>query len=431
MDFLNLTTSQVISASESYRQLRFPQVFEAAAIGIALCHFDGRILEGNAALARILGFEARELAGLNPWEFHSVDSAGSQQLAELLHGERESFAMERAYHRKDASEFWGQVTVTIAHDRQGCGTFLVVLLDDVSERKRLEEQLRQAEKMEIVGRLTTGVAHDFNNLLTGFLLYCDVLLSELEPGHRLREHVEQIRMASEQGAALTQQLLAFVRKQAVHPQALLLNETVSSIEGFLRRMIRQQIDLAFSVDPEAGMVFADPAQIRQIVLNLALNARDAISKNGRIRVCTRATNFPGGTERAYSLLVEDTGSGMSEETRRHIFEPFFTTKGEGQGTGMGLATVCRIVEEAHGKIEVNSELGRGTRIEVFFPALCSKTTDSLLWEQTYQNTLIPSAPPAAIPIRQLPGEPDAGSNLTIAGPVRENEARPHTGESAC
>jgi PAS domain S-box-containing protein len=363
---------QGISVSESYRHLRFPQVFEAAAIGIALCHFDGRILEGNCALARILGLTPADLAGLNPWDFHAADSDGSRLLAELLHGERDSFASERPYQRKDSSEFWGHVTVTLARDAQHSPAFLVVLLDDVTERKHLEEKLRQAEKMEIVGRFTAGIAHDFNNLLTGFLLYCDVLLSELEPDHRLRQHVEQVRLAGEQGAALTQQLLAISRKHEPRLRAVQLNDIVSSTQNLLRHMIPEPIELVTSLDPGAEAVFADPAQLRQVLLNLALNARDAIRQAGKIQISTRATRFPGSAtadrpQPAVSLVVEDNGCGMTAETRHRLFEPFFTTKQPGEGTGMGMATVQRIVNEGGGQIEAASEPNQGTRIEVFFP----------------------------------------------------------------
>jgi PAS domain S-box-containing protein len=363
---------QGISASESYRHLRFPQVFEAAAIGIALCHFDGRILEGNAALARILRLTPADLAGLNPWDFHAADSAGSRLLAELLHGQRDSFATERLYQRKDSSEFWGHLTVTLARDAQHSPAFLVVLLDDVTERKHLEEKLRQAEKMEIVGRFTAGIAHDFNNLLTGFLLYCDVLLSELEPNHRLRQYVEQVRLAGEQGAALTQQLLAISRKHEPKLRAVQLNDVVSSAQNLLRHMIPEPIELVTSLDPAAEAIFADPAQLSQVLLNLALNARDAIRQGGKIQISTRATRFPGSAtadrpQPAVSLVVEDNGCGMTAETRNRLFEPFFTTKQPGEGTGMGMATVQRIVNEGGGQIEIASEPNQGTRIEVFFP----------------------------------------------------------------
>jgi len=368
------TATQAAHDRESYRDLRFSQVFEAAAIGIAICHFDGRILEGNAALARLLGHEPEELTGLDPWQFHSADSTGgSRLLAELLHGERDSFAVETPCRRKGASEFWGRLTVSLARNAHRDPAFLLVLLEDATARKRLEEQLHQAEKMELVGRLTGGVAHDFNNLLTGFLLYCDLLLSELEPGHRLRRPVEEIRQAGEQGAALTQQLLAISRKHMPEPRPVSLNAVVSSTEDLLRRLIGEHIALAVTLDSATGLVFADPAQLRQILLNLVLNARDALKGGGgKIQISTQATRFPanfdpGGPRPTVSLVIEDNGSGMDAETRAHLFEPFFTTKQPGEGTGMGLATVHRIITEAGGAIEVASEPGRGTRIEVFFP----------------------------------------------------------------
>jgi len=359
-------------APDFYRDLRFPKVFEAAAIGIALCHFDGRILEGNSALARLLGYEQAELAGLDPWKFYEGDSSAASRLPDLLHGARDSFAAEKPCRRKDASEFWGRLTVSLARNAQHDPAFLVVLIEDATERTRLEQQLRQAEKMEIIGRLTGGIAHDFNNLLTGFLLYCDLLLSKLDPTDPLRRHVEEIRQAGEQGSALTQQLLTFARKQAPNPRPIPLNLVVSSTENLLRRLIGEHIELVITLDPAAGTVFADPAQLRQILLNLALNARDALRPGGKIHVQTRATEFSVNAEAstprpAVCLVVEDNGCGMDPETRSHLFEPFFTTKCPGEGTGMGLATVHRIVSEAGGQIKVSTEPAHGTRIEIFFP----------------------------------------------------------------
>jgi len=359
-------------APDFYRDLRFPKVFEAAAIGIALCHFDGRILEGNSALARLLGYEQAELAGLDPWRFYEGDSSTTSRLPDLLHGARDSFAVEKHCRRKDASEFWGRLMVSLARNAQHDPAFLIVLLEDATERTRLEQQLRQAEKMEIIGRLTGGIAHDFNNLLTGFLLYCDLLLSKLDPADPLRPHVEEIRQAGEQGSALTQQLLTFARKQAPNPRPIPLNLVVSSTENLLRRLIGEHIELVIALDPAAGSVFADPAQLRQVLLNLALNARDALRPGGKIRVQTRAAEYPANAEAstprpAVCLLVEDNGCGMDPETRAHLFEPFFTTKRPGEGTGMGLATVHRIVSEAGGQIKVSTEPAHGTRIEIFFP----------------------------------------------------------------
>ena len=396
--------------------LRFRAMFEGAAIGIGICQLDGRILEANPALSEMLGYSQQELTGTHhgdffpaaPPELHrelghemgrEMYPAGflpdEQSLGELLRGERDSFEIEKRYRRKDGSEFWGHLTVSLGRDARRQPAFLIAMLADATERRRTEEHLRQAEKMEVIGRLAGGIAHDFNNLLTGILLYCDLLSAGLEnialasgglePGELCR-HVEELRMAGEQGAALTHQLLAIARKQAAEPRPVSINEIVASTENLLRRLIGETIELVTALDSGAELVLADPAQLRQILLNLVLNARDAMPRGGRIRLITQAMEFPGAelpadaepgsVRRAVSLAVQDNGCGMDEETRARLFEPFFTTKNPGEGTGLGLATVQRIVNEAGGKIEVESEVGRGTRIAVLLPALESSAQTS-------------------------------------------------------
>jgi two-component system, cell cycle sensor histidine kinase and response regulator CckA len=183
----------------------------------------------------------------------------------------------------------------------------------------------------------------------------------------VRQHVEEVRMAGEQGAALTQQLLAIARKQVLQPRPILLNQVVVSTENLLRRLIGEHIELVTFLASDLGPVLADQAQLRQVILNLALNARDAMPHGGRITVRTHSKTLPGTSQPAVALAVEDTGCGMDAPTRAHLFEPFFTTKQPGRGTGLGLATVQRIVKEARGVIVVESEPGRGTRIEVLLP----------------------------------------------------------------
>ena len=192
-----------------------------------------------------------------------------------------------------------------------------------------------------------------------------------------RTHVEQIRMAGEQGAALTQQLLAIARKQTPQPRTILLNEVVTSIENLLRHMLGEQIELVAVLGPNLGMVLADPGQMRQVLLNLVLNARDAMPDGGRITVKTQAARLPDA-QPATALVVEDTGAGMDEETRARLFEPFFTTKKPGHGTGLGLATVQRIVKETGGAIQVHTEVGYGTRIEILLPALNTSMDSAVL-----------------------------------------------------
>ena len=417
---MNVIT-QFPAARDYEGDLRFQAMFEAAAIGIGICRLDGRILEANPALSRMLGYSQQELTGTHAGELYPercfeigrelrrpLDPGNLSQderlLGELMRDERGSFEMEKRYRRKNGSELWGHLTVSLARDARRQPAFLIAMLADATEHKRVEEQLREAEKMEVIGRLAGGIAHDFNNLLTGILLYCDLLTAGLgniglesgglESGgleshgferSELRQHVEEVRMAGEQGAALTQQLLAIARKQAALPSPIPINKIVASTENLLRRLIGEQIELVVVLDAAldtaldscAGLVLADPAQLRQILMNLVLNARDAMPLGGKIGLSTRAAEFPGEASsnaepgiarRAVSLTVKDNGCGMDAETRARLFEPFFTTKKEGAGTGLGLATVQRIVNEAGGMIEVESEPGQGTSIEVFLPA---------------------------------------------------------------
>ena len=356
------------------RDLRFQCTFEGTAIGMAACTLDGRILETNAAFAKLLDYSREELAGLHMRALRaSTPQLEDHHFEELNQRARNSLKRESRYRRQDGSEVWCQWTLSVVCDPTGEPAFLFALLEDTTECKRAEDKSREAEKMEVIGRLAGGIAHDFNNLLTGVLLYCDLLADQIEPGSRLRQHVEEIRLAGEQGAALTQQLLAIARKQVPRPQAILLNDVVSSTENLLRRLIGEQIELVTQLDPNSWMILADPAQLRQVLLNLVLNARDAMPQGGRITVRTHDSHRGNGAQPTVSLLVEDTGSGMDEQTRARLFEPFFTTKPPGQGTGLGLATVQRIVSESGGTIDVQSAPGRGTRIAVSLPALEAAT----------------------------------------------------------
>src|SRR5713226_2661976 len=375
---MNVVT-QFPAARNYERDLRFRAMFEGAAIGIGICQLDGRILEANPALSGMLGYSQQELTGthageLYPEHRHEIGceigresgrdiypenfSPDERLLGELLRGERGSFEIEKRYRRKDGSELWGHLTVSLGRDERREPAFLIAMLADATERRRVEEHLREAEKMEVIGRLAGGIAHDFNNLLTGILLYCDLLTVGLKSGgweigesdesglenrrserSRLCQQVEEVRMAGEQGAALTHQLLAIARKQAAEPRPIPINEIVASTENLLRRLIGEQIELVVmldsaldsALDSGAGRVLADPAQLRQILLNLVLNARDAMPHGGKIRLTTRSaelpSDFPSKAEplaarRAVSLIVKDSGCGMNAETRARLFEPF-------------------------------------------------------------------------------------------------------------
>src|SRR5580704_7475123 len=245
--------------------------------------------------------------------------------------------------------------------------------DEPGDRQptQTEQQLREAHKMEAIGRLVGGVAHDFNNLLTGMVLCSELILAGLEENHRLRRFAEEIRNAGEQGAGLIRQLMAVARQRAIEPRLLCLNDVVSEVRILLTRLIGENIELVVEPASDLGLVKMDLAQVQQIILNLVLNARDAMPDGGRVTVCTRNCDALGGEGDGnyswVSFAVCDTGCGMDAETRSRLFEPFFTTKKLGRGNGLGLATVHRIVTHEGGTIEVESETGKGTRVLVKLP----------------------------------------------------------------
>jgi len=243
---------------------------------------------------------------------------------------------------------------------------------DITPQKSVEEQLRQSQKLDAIGRLAGGVAHDFNNVLTAILGYADLAAESVAPSEPLFETIHQISKAGERGAALTRQLLAFSRQQVLEPTLVDLNALVTDISHMLRRLIGEDITLSTRLAPGLGVVLADRSQLEQIVLNLAVNARDAMPSGGQLIIETVDAPLPdgdaSGSATAYvTLTVRDTGTGMSEETQRRIFEPFFTTKEKGKGTGLGLSTVYGIVKQSGGHVRVSSVPGRGTAFTVSLP----------------------------------------------------------------
>ncbi len=354
--------------------LRFRVIFNGAPTGIVQCDIAGKVLETNPALQRMLGYSREELRGMYLHDvMHPEDRAnGMQFFGELVEGKRNSYELELRYVGKAAAG-WIRLTVSAVLGVDGKPQFAIGMTEDITERKRAEQRLREAQKMEVIGRLVGGVAHDFNNLLTGITLYSDLLIAGLEKGSRLQHHAEEIRMAGEQGAALIQQLLALSRQQVIEPRILSLNDLIGKTRDLLSRLLGGNFELVTHLESQLGRVKIDPTQFQQVLFNLVLNARDAMSQGGSILVETSnamidpSESFYEKPTAAVTLTVTDSGCGMTPETLAHLFEPFFTTKANGRGTGLGLASVYNIVKSNAGAIHVESELGRGTRVRVKFP----------------------------------------------------------------
>ena len=278
--------------------------------------------------------------------------------------------------RPDGSVRWIRTRTYPVRDATGSVYRLAGVSRDVTAYHHLEEQLRHAQKMEAVGRLAGGVAHDFNNLLSVILSYTSLVLDELKHGEPIRDDIEEVRRAGERATDLTRQLLAFSRQQLLQPRVMTLGQVVLEMEKLLRRLLGEDIDLSLHVSSPMGKVVADPTQIEQIVMNLAVNARDAMPRGGRLTIETEnvdlnaddAHSLPGAAPGPYVMLaMTDTGEGMDAATRERSFDPFFTTKDQGKGTGLGLSTVFGIVKQSEGHIFVYSERGHGTKFKLYFP----------------------------------------------------------------
>jgi signal transduction histidine kinase/CheY-like chemotaxis protein len=295
----------------------------------------------------------------------------------------EGFRGEVMNRRKDGTLFPVYLSGSPVHDAEGRTVALIGVVTDLSERKRLEDQLRHSQKMEAVGRLAGGIAHDFNNLLTAINGYSELLLQRLEGGDAaLRADVEEIRRAGERAANLTRQLLAFSRRQELQPRVLDVNQLVRDAQGILIAAAGPGVQLNLDLEPNLWRVRADPSGLEQVLLNLLINARDAMPEGGvvRIRTANRRHDEPGrrgvGAHGDVVVLeVSDSGHGMSAETRERVFEPFFTTKGPGKGTGLGLATVYGIVQQSDGLIEVDSAPGKGASFRVFLPRIAQQAAE--------------------------------------------------------
>ncbi len=358
-------------------EAKFAKAFNANPSGMAITTLDGRVVDVNDAFLRTFGYTRDEAVGrttvdVGLWPsaeeraraVQAAQTLGRVQMIEI-EGRTKEQARKTLLYSAELIELDGAPHV-------------LVLTNDITERRELEDQLRQAGKMEAVGQLAGGVAHDFNNILTAILGYADLLATDLPPDDRRREDVDEIRKAAQRAAALTRQLLAFSRKQVLEPRSLNVNELVDNMDKMLRPLLGEHIALRAVPAADLHAVRADPNQIEQVILNLAINARDAMPKGGKLTIETSnvdldehyAARHPSVVPGPHVMLaVSDTGTGMDVATQARIFEPFFTTKEPGRGTGLGLATVYGIVKQSGGSIWVYSELGKGTTFKIYLPAL--------------------------------------------------------------
>ena len=340
----------------------------------------GTITSWNPQAEAIFGWSAPEVLGkrlsdvIVPTAHREAHGRGVARFLTTGEGPILNRRLELTALRRDGDEFPVELAVTPI--RVGDAWSFSAFLRDITERKQLQQQLIQSQKMEAVGRLAGGIAHDFNNLLTAIFGYTDLLTEELPEGSQARKDVAEIRKAGERAASLTRQLLAFSRQQVLQPIVLSVNALVADVETMLRRLIGADVELRTTLAPDAGNVRADPGQLEQVILNLAVNARDAMPTGGKLTIETQNVELgemyaearqpvvPG----AYVMLaVSDTGVGMDAKTQARIFEPFFTTKEAGKGTGLGLATVYGIVKQSGGYIWTYSEPGHGATFKVYLP----------------------------------------------------------------
>jgi len=365
-------TEETLRASE----YRYRELFDSANDMIYLHDLSGNFLSFNKAALKATGYTREEALGMNLLQMVPPDhvEAAQAEIARKLGGES-STPYEMAILTKDGRRLTLEVNSHLVYEN-GKPVAVQAIARDITERQRLEQQLRHSQKMEAVGRLAGGIAHDFNNHLTVIAAYSQMLADELPENEHLRAYAQEILWAAERAGNLTTRLLAFSRQQMVEPKVLDLNHLLGVLSNMLRRLIGEDVELRSFLDPALGKIKADPTQIEQVVMNLAVNARDAMHNGGQLTLRTANLQLDPGAEPPHPglqpgsyvvLQVADTGVGMDDELRRHIFEPFFTTKESGKGTGLGLSMVYSIVKQSGAEIAVDSAPGMGATFTLYFP----------------------------------------------------------------
>jgi two-component system, cell cycle sensor histidine kinase and response regulator CckA len=378
----DVTDRKLAEAQLQKSEAHFRSLILDAPYGIYRVTLDGQLLHVNPALVTILGYDSEEELMRRNME---KDIYRDPQLRQRLVRDNSHIdfrAVEVEWRRKDGKIITVKITGHPVLEKDNSLAYFEVFAEDITERRTLERQLLQSQKMEAIGRLAGGIAHDFNNLLSVILGHSDILEQQAGTDGRFRKSVEATRNAAERAAALTMQLLAFSRKQAIEPTIIDLNQSVAEIQKMLHRIIGEDIELAIRLQPGLGHVKADSGQLGQVLMNLAVNSRDAMPNGGKLAIETANVELDDTYVRQHlgarpgpfvMLAVSDTGIGMDIETLSHIFEPFFTTKEPGKGTGLGLSMVYGIIKQNNGYVMAYSEPGRGTTFKIYFP----RTVESL------------------------------------------------------
>lgn len=384
-EILTFVARQVASAVEIKRneqalrrsEARYRSLVQSSVYGIYRSSLEGRFLDVNPALITMLGYASpEEVLLLDPENDVFAQAEEHDRLIDEFRRTGRLDGFEVKWKRKDGSAITVRISGRAVSSADEPADVLEAIAEDVTDRRALEDQFRQAQKMEAVGRLAGGVAHDFNNLLMVISGYAEVILAQVDPASPLLEKGRAIQLAADRATTLTRQLLAFSRKQLLELKVVDVNAIVQDMERLLRPLIGENIDLVTVLSPEAAHTRADAGQLEQVIMNLVVNAKDAMPAGGRLTLRTENVVLDENHRRGQqfirpgnyvTLMVSDTGMGMDRETQSRIFEPFFTTKEKGKGTGLGLSTVYGIVKQSGGYVMVQSELGRGTTFQIYLP----------------------------------------------------------------
>jgi two-component system cell cycle sensor histidine kinase/response regulator CckA len=365
--------AELVASERLYRS-----TFDAAPVGIVHVGLDGRWLRVNQRLSDLLGYSRDVLQGVGVRELLGLEetTAAAEAVRQMAAGTLERHIVdEQRYRRFDGVTMWGRVITAVHRNSAGAPQYFISVIEDITELRMLEAQVRQANKMDAIGKLASGVAHDFNNLLTVIIGFGEVMMVDTPPGSQHWDDLGEIMKAARRASGLTKQLLAFSRQQLMNATPLDLNALITDMTGMLGRLIGEDIHVSLELASNLSLAMADRSQLEQVVMNLVVNARDAMPGGGTVTIETKDVELENSSfhEEAVMkghyvmLAITDTGVGMTKETQRRLFEPFFTTKETGRGTGLGLSTTYGIVKQSKAYIWVYSELGCGTTFKVYLP----------------------------------------------------------------